>query len=170
MALFESTSSVFEIMWDIALFFFIVRLAFYYFALTFSFDVLLAAIRLVYLMPVYQLTQPEAELILMPLLLLFIILCGQFLISRYEIPRCGGFRLAIGSLAAVFMMFGDLIAGIVMYKEGWREWYRERYPVVFSIFCITMVFFALMPYILMLREDADEINERPRSEKQKPST
>lgn len=169
MILFETTASVFELLWDIALAVFIIRLAFYYFALSFSFGILLAMIRLFYMMPVYQLTQPEAELIAMPVFLLTIVLCARFLIVRYEIPRIGGFRLAIGYLALVFMLIGELIGGVVMYEEGWREWYWETDSIAFGTFCVVMLFFATMPWILMIVE-TDEMGETSHGHERKSLT
>lgn len=100
--LFETTESVIELLWDIALAFFIVRLAFIYFILTF-----LSGIAITYL--------PLAAPLLAPLLLLSSALTASFTVSQWEVPAVAGFRLAIGGVAGVFMA---VVVGVGMWEAG----------------------------------------------------
>jgi hypothetical protein len=107
MILFETSTSVFELLWDIVLAIFVIRIAFVYTLLSFGSGALIAWFRIAQLMPINHLTQPQSELITLPFWLLAITLWARFIIVTYEIPRVGGFRLGIGMLALVFMLFAE---------------------------------------------------------------
>jgi hypothetical protein len=62
MILFETTTFVSEIIWDIALALFIVRLALFYFGLTFLTGCILGYIRLPKTVSNYRLTEPKLKL------------------------------------------------------------------------------------------------------------
>lgn len=171
MILFETSTSVFELLWDIALALFIIRLAFYYFILSFVSGCFIAFMRISQLQHVQLLTQPQAELVTLPIWLLFHALWARFIIVNYEIPRVGGFRLAIGAVALVFMLIGELLGGIFMYEEGYTEWVWETDPTAAGLGALTLVLFGLMPYLLMVFEPVqDEYGETHHGHENKPIT
>ncbi|KAH6670605.1 hypothetical protein B0J14DRAFT_99586 [Halenospora varia] len=171
MILFETTTSVFELMWDIALALFIVRLAFFYFALSFATGCIIAWFRFARLMPVNHLTQPQSELVTLPMFLLANILWARFMVVNYEIPRVGGFRLAIGALALVFMLFAELMGGIVLYEKGITEWIWETDPLAAGLGATVLLLFGLMPMLLMsLEQETNELGETYHGHEKKPVT
>ncbi|KAE9373302.1 hypothetical protein N431DRAFT_438603 [Stipitochalara longipes BDJ] len=149
MILFETSTSVFELLWDIALALFIIRLSFFYFALSFATGLLITYFRIARLQPLNHLTQPQSELVTLPLFLLFNTLWARFIVVNYEVPRVGGFRLAIGGLALAFMLMAELTGGVYMYEKGWTEWIWETDLVAGSLGASVLLLFGLMPFLLM---------------------
>jgi hypothetical protein len=169
MILFETSTSVFELMWDIALALFIIRLSFYYFALSFLTGLLITYFRLSRLQPINHLTQPQSELITLPLFLLFNTLWARFIVVNHEVPRVGGFRLAIGGLGLVFMLITELAGGVVMYEKGWAEWIWETDLLAGGLGAGVLLLFGLMPFLLMGIEGVtDEIGETYHGHENKP--
>jgi len=152
MILFETSSSVFELMWDIALALFIARLAFYYFGLLFLTGAVITYFRVTRLIPVNHLTQPQSEIITLPFFLIATVLWARFIVVNFEVPRVAGFRLAIGILGTILMVIAELLVGVVMYEEGWSAWIWETDPVAGGASAAVLLLFGLMPSILMLVE------------------
>ena len=169
MILFETTTSVFELMWDIALALFIIRLAFFYFLLSFTSGAVIVWFRIAELMPLNHLTQPQFELTTLSIWLLAITLWARFMIVTYEIPRVGGFRLAIGALALVFMLCAELVGGVVLYEKGYAAWIWETDAVAAGLGVISLSLYGLMPWLLMkVEQETDEMRETYHGHEKKP--
>ncbi|KAG4439570.1 hypothetical protein IFR05_004918 [Cadophora sp. M221] len=149
MILFETTTSVFQILWDITLFLFITRLSFYYFILSYLSSLFITYLRLSRLQPISHLTQPQAELITLPAWLLLSTLFARYIIVWYEIPRVAGFRLVIGGVAGVFLILAELLGGVVVRERGWRVWIWETDMRAAVLGVGVLVAFVLMPWLLM---------------------
>jgi len=81
----------------------------------------------------------------------------------------GGFRLAIGGLALVFMLMGELIGGMVMYEKGWTEWIWETDYVAGGLGAGVLLLFGLMPFLLMgIEGQTDEMGETYHGHENKP--
>ncbi|KAK3382904.1 hypothetical protein B0T24DRAFT_602949 [Lasiosphaeria ovina] len=121
LVLFETTESVIEVLWDIALAFFIVRIGFIYFAANFATGVALAwlASSSTTTTTTTYLTQLTSTL---PVWLLLatasVTAWTRLLVVRYEIPRALGFRLAIGMAGLLFMAGADALVALVLYGQG----------------------------------------------------
>lgn len=149
--LFETTDAVIEILWDIALAVFILRLAFIYFLLTF-----VSGAAMVYLAYTYypqpppssahSLATPQSGVALAPFLVSSFVLWAHLVVSRYEIPRVTGFRLATGAAALLFMVLADAVVGLGLWTEGYGQWAAERIGLGFFGL---LAAFALMPTVLM---------------------
>lgn len=162
MILFETTTSVFEILWDIALFLFITRLSFYYFFVSYLSSLFISYLRIARLQPINHLTQPQAELITLPFWLLLSTLFARYLIVWYEIPRVAGFRLAIGGVAGVFLVLAELVGGVVMWEKGGRVWIWETDFWAAGAGVLVLGLFGLMPWLLMgveRRGEGEEVEE-----------
>jgi hypothetical protein len=133
--LFETTESIIEVLWDIALAFFIVRLAFIYFLLT-----LVSGAAITFL--------PLPSSLLTPSLLLLSAISASFLVSHYEIPPVTGFRLAIGCIAGLFMTLAEGVLGLGMGKAALGLGEDTGYGTMMT--CLAV--FSSMPNLLMLLE------------------
>jgi len=150
--LFETTESVIEVLWDIALAFFIVRLAFIYFALTFASSAAIVYVAYNYpsLFPsTHHLVTPQSEVVLAPFLLLSSVLWAYVVVTRYEIPRVTGFRLATGGVALLLMLLADSLIGFGLWEKGYGNWMAERFGWGTAGL---LAAFALMPTVLMAFE------------------
>ena len=158
--LFETTDSVIEVLWDVALAFFVVRIAFVYFALTCVSG--LAASYLFYqrLLPVSHLTTPQTELALLPLMLVLTTLWSRFIIVSYEIPKVTSFRIFIGTTALAFMVLAEFITGLVLYEGGHGDWILKTDVPAGLASVGVLIAFGLMPRIMMSFEGKpDDIGE-----------
>lgn len=90
MILFKTTSLALELIWDIAIALLIVRLAFLHFVLTFLTECILGYIRVQKVIPIYHLSQPIAELLEMPFMLLMVYIWARFITVRYSVPNSAG--------------------------------------------------------------------------------
>ncbi|KAF6837605.1 hypothetical protein CPLU01_02958 [Colletotrichum plurivorum] len=152
--LFETTDSVVEILWNVALAFFIIRIGWAYFFLTFSTTTLLSWAVCRYqamLLPASKqhLSTPEAEIMLIPLQAVAMFICARYVVAAYEIPRVAWFRLAIGALAASLMVAAEIVLGLVLYEEGYGDWIWETDDKAWLAHAGLLGAFALMPTALM---------------------
>jgi len=160
MILFETNTSVFELLWDIALALFILRIAFFYFLLSFLTGCVITYFQFTELQPIYLLTQSQSELVTLPIWLLFTALWARLMIVSYEIPRVGGFRMAIGGLALVLMLCAELVSGVFMYEKGYAPWIWETDYRAAGAGVVVLSLFALMPLLLMqFEKKTDEMGE-----------
>jgi hypothetical protein len=165
LVLFETTESVIEVLWDIALAFFIVRLSLVYFILAFSSSLLVSYIwittgtwlSILATGTEDSLTTLRSELALMLLLLLTCAACARFTIWYYEIPKVTAFRLAIGGLAGGYMAVAILIVGAVLYEKDMTEWILESAGWARGGFVALLGAYVLMPVALMALEGAGEL-------------
>ena len=75
-----------------------------------------------------------------------------------------GFRLAVGLLAACFMVTAELLGGVVMYEKGWMKWIWETDGIAALAGVGVLVLFALMPRLLMvLEQEQDEMGNKLRT-------
>ena len=151
MASFEKTTSSTEF-WNIASSLLAIRLAVFYFGLTFLTGCILGYIRLEILIPALQLSQPRAELFEMPLMLVAIVFWARFLIAQCKIPSFALLRLVIGLLALVFMLSAEFLGGLILYEEGLRERIWTGDKTSGTAFAASLLLFGLMPWILSLTE------------------
>ena len=161
--LFETTESVIEVLWDIALAFFIVRLAFIYFALTFASSA--AIVYVAYNYPsvfpsTHKLVTPQSEVVLAPFLLLSSALWAYVVVTRYEIPRVTGFRLATGGVALLLMLLAEGLVGFGLWEEGYGDWMGERFGWGSAGL---LAAFALMPTVLMAFEAKPKSREEEKT-------
>ncbi len=72
----------------------------------------------------------------------------------------GGFRLAIGGLALLFMLVAELVGGMVLYEKGWTQWIWETDYLVGGLGAGVLLLFGLMPFLLMgVEGQTDEMEE-----------
>jgi hypothetical protein len=160
--LFETTESVIEDLWDIALAYSIVRLAFVYFLSTF-----VSWISLSYLYTTYHGLLParlfstmttttrspeiEAEVVLAPAILAFCAIWARFIVAHYEVPRIRGFRLATGLVALVFMVAADGLTAFVLYVRGhhvgkWILPHPSRLTAMLLLAALALSPLAMIPF------------------------
>ncbi|TGO46475.1 hypothetical protein BCON_0322g00030 [Botryotinia convoluta] len=167
MILFETDTSVFELLWDVALALFIVRIAFIYFILTYLSSLFSSFIVLNRVIPYNYLTAPARELVAFPIYILTVALWARTVIVYYEIPRVPGFRIAIGLVAGFFMVIAELVGGFVLWEEGYKEWIWETNLLGAGLGILSLILFEGMLWVLMLLERS-EMNETTHGYGEKP--
>ncbi|KAJ2905114.1 hypothetical protein MKZ38_006360 [Zalerion maritima] len=155
--LFETTESVIEVLWDIALAFFITRLAFIYFLSFFLSGALLSYLIASQVLSVRHLTTPQSELLLVPLLVILAACWSRFLISHYEIPRVAAFRASIGLLATFMVVGAEFVTGCVLYEEGYGDWIFETDMNAGLAHGGILLMYAAMPLVMMYYEHPESL-------------
>ena len=159
--LFETTESVIEVLWDIALAFFVIRIAFFYFLL----NLLTGAATLgalAYYLELHTSPTPTHHPLLkplltasLPILLASSALWARYVVRKWQVPRVLAFRLATGAMASWFMLLTGLVVALGMYEEGVFEaawvWKEEGWADL-KIWVGMLVVYALMPTLLMFVE------------------
>ncbi|KAK0632402.1 hypothetical protein B0T14DRAFT_504105 [Immersiella caudata] len=163
MILFETTESVIDILWDVALAFFVTRLAVIYFFLNF-----LSALALSYLVysaqtPVTHLVTSQNPEVLLPFLLGSAALWARILVVRYDVPRSGPFRLGIGAVALGFMVLVEGLVAWVVYEEGWWSGGKGGQERVWIVVGVWLAWYTLVPFVMMFFEGREE-GEAPTTE------
>lgn len=158
--LFETTDSIIEVLWDIALAFFVIRISFYYFLLTFLSSILLSYLAYAELLPIttfaHFLSTSTSDPLNNHILLLTILLTitsatwAHLILRHYEVPRVAHFRLAICSMALAFMVSAEMVVAFALYEEGFGGWVWEEMKSVAGVaWGGWMVMYAVMPVLLM---------------------
>src|SRR2546430_3692246 len=137
-------ASAFEILWNITLALLLLRVSFFYFILTFLTGCIFGYLRVIYLIPFFNISSRTGELIEAPFMLFFTIFWAYILLERFEIPFIGCLRLVIGLTALGYMVITELVLSIIMYEEGWRKVVVNRDPIAGPAFAIILVLFGLM--------------------------
>lgn len=156
LVLFETSESVIELLWDIALAFFIVRIAFIYFLLTFTSGALLTYTFADRFLPatLFYISMSQSELLVLGLHLLLMAIWARFSIVYFEVPRVKGFRLAIGLVAGVFMFLAETLLGFLLYKHGYGGWILESEPEARWAWAASLAVFSLLPVMMTAVERA----------------
>lgn len=160
--LFETTESIIEVLWDIALAFFVIRISFYYFLLTFLSSLLLGYLAYAQLLPITTFahflssssaSEPINNHILLSWTILLTItsaIWAHLVLSHYEVPRVTHFRLAICSMALAFMVSAEMVVAFVLFEEGYGGWVWEEMKSVAGVaWGGWMVMYSVMPVLLM---------------------
>ncbi|KAL2132527.1 hypothetical protein VTI74DRAFT_3717 [Chaetomium olivicolor] len=147
--LFETPDSVIDLLWDVALAFFVVRLALIYSLLTFA-----CTSSLLFLL--HRLPAPLSTAASdhhthhLPLITLSsAALCAYVCIKHYEVPRVPAFRLAVGVAAAVLAMLAEGVVGLVWYEVLGGKGMGEMLMGGWMTWMGVMGLFAAMPVLLL---------------------
>jgi len=155
MILYESTSSVFELLWDLALTLFIFHISFLYYISVFVTSCLINYLRFSTLLPLLnslRIPDHEADLVEITAIVLASTLWARWIIVSFQIPRTVAFRLVIGGAALGMMVGSDLVLAFVAYERSWDAWRFDGPMRVLGTVVALMALFALMPMLLMLFE------------------
>jgi hypothetical protein len=153
MAHWESSLSVFELLWNVAVSLLVLRIAFFYYGLTFFTGCVFGSIRLGVLVPMYHFRQPIAELIEMPFMLMAIAFWARFTVTKYEVPKVAWLRLTIGLLGLVFMVTTEVVMKRMLSGQSSTE-SKSKIDILARVaFGISLVIFGLMPWLVMVSSD-----------------
>lgn len=162
MAIFETATSIWELMWEVALVYFIFRISFVYCALT-----LTGCGTLIYLYKSASIADYLPPLLLSPFIILTITIISRLLIYYYEIPRVLGFRLAIGLLALILLVLSYALVCAITSMEGLNCFPEQAGKAVTMNDLIILSGFVLMPAFWILCEDTSDRQEEPVGRDQK---
>lgn len=154
LVLFETSESVIELLWDIALAFFILRIALAYFALVFASSILLSYALSDHLVPTTLLspTLAHSELLALGSQALLMAFWARFAVVYFEVPRVLGFRLAIGFVAAAFLFAAEALVAFCASEQGLGGWMSGMEPAARLTWLGLLAAFALLPSLMMAAE------------------
>lgn len=120
-----------------------------YFLLVFGVGFILGPIRVLWLVP--RVGTRAAELLETPLMLVAIFLAARWINRRFVATRedaSGLVRLRIGLIAFALLLGAELAVGIALRRMSPVEIFTNRDPVSGIVYYISLVIFALMPWLL----------------------
>ncbi len=120
-----------------------------YFLLVFGTGFVLGTVRVLLVVPLVD--HRTAELIEMPLMLIATVLAARWTIRRFPEPRTSVARLSIGGIALGLMLAGELAVGIGLRGMTPAEVFLNRDPVSGTAYYVSLVLFAVMPWIVSRR-------------------
>ena len=159
--IFDTTDSIIEVLWDIALAFFVIRISFFYFLLTFLSSLLLSYLAYAELLPITTFAHflsassaPDSVnnriFLVAGLLTITSALWAYFILRHYEVPHVAHFRLALSSMALAFMVSAEMVVAFAMYEDGYGGWVWEEMKSAAGVaWGGWMVMYAAMPVLLM---------------------
>jgi hypothetical protein len=153
MTMFEASMLIFELLWDITFAILILRVALFYYALTFVTGFILGIVRIGIFVRSYHYGAPMAELIEMPFMLFAIAFWAMFMVMKFDIPKVAWIRLAIGLLGMAFMLATELAGRIIVYGNPWPSSMTKMEILAKGAFAACLIMFGLMPWLLMLPID-----------------
>ncbi len=156
MFLLDPYTNALPILWDVAISLLIIRLAFFYFSLTFITGCISGYVRQKIIVPRYHLSQSTAELLELPFMLLAIYFWARLIVLRCSVPKVAWMRLAIGFIALGCMLVVEFFGAIFLHEEGRKQRNRETDKIARGAFDASLLLFGLMPWLLMVTGD----NER----------
>lgn len=164
---FESSNNVFEVAWDIVLFYYIISSALLYSIFIFFCSLPLAGAIFILKYPVFELTQHQWEIMVTFLSMLIVFGCAKYFMTYYEVPQKINIRLVIGFLSTVILVAGELALCRAFYFKwsSWRDWYSQSDIITWIIIVATIALTWLMPCLVMILEDTEIalFNETPDS-------
>ncbi|KAK1834759.1 hypothetical protein QBC39DRAFT_395816 [Podospora conica] len=147
---FETTDSIIEILWDLALAFFVLRLGLIYFTLNALSTAVLLLLQHSSILP--PSSSPSSPTTTLPLLALAAALWTRLLVVRYEVPRVGLFRLGIGAVAVGLAGIVGLAGELVVWEVGCEGGVGMGCAEVLGL----AVWVGLMPVVQMVGEGRRE--------------
>jgi hypothetical protein len=149
MILFETGASIFEVMWDTALAYFVIQISFIYYIATLLTFYLVGFIRGSIDLPI---DVPSHSYFAANILIIGLI--SRVLISYYNIPRFASFRLGIGVVAMCFTVVTEICTSTAIHKQRWgfRQWHTERINMAKEVLRLLIV--TLMPVVWILGESS----------------
>lgn len=148
MIIFKTSTAILKLMWDIALVYFITRIAFFYWLLTLLVFSLIGA---AYNSPNPTTTPTNSSGFTVKLLAITLI--SRLIIYYCDVPRVLGFRLAIGLLASLFSVLANLLATAIALNEGFGSWIWQNNRTGMFKEVVEQCIFGLMPAVWMLNEE-----------------
>ncbi len=115
-----------------------------YFGLVFGLGFLLGPIRVLWLEP--RLGARTAQLIEAPVMLLAIVLAARWVGGRLGSGRAASARLAVGVMAAAFVLLADLGVGVGLRGMSVDEVFAGRDPVSGTVYYGLVALMALAPW------------------------
>ena len=144
--------SIINVLFDIVLAFFVLRISFAYFAVPFASGLLLQYMRRAHAMPIYLIMTPSTEPSLIPLQLVVTAAWARYCVSFFDMPRTLRFRLLVGLVAAGYAVAFELFTMSLLRHEGRGFWIATLDRGAALCFAVLLVGLATMPMLVMVTE------------------
>ena len=120
-----------------------------YFLIVFGAGFLLGTIRVLLILPV--LGERVAELLEMPFMLIFIVLAARWIDRRFLMGVDDRGRIRVGVLATGLVLSAEFIVGIALRGMTPRDMLFARDPVSGAAYYLSLLLFAVMPWLVDTR-------------------
>jgi hypothetical protein len=76
---------------------------------------------------------------------------ATFVVRRFDVPRSGGHRIAVGFLALSLLVCAELVLAALLQRVTPAEYITSRDPVSGPVYFALLGLFGAMPWLLLLR-------------------
>ncbi|MCS6291432.1 MAG: hypothetical protein H8J66_00035 [Nitrospira sp.] len=121
-----------------------------YFLIVFGAGFALGTIRVLFILPL--LSERAAELLEMPLMLTVIVIAAQWITRQYLQDAQPWEQLAVGLMATGYMLAAEFLVGITLRGLSPAEVVVNRDPVAGTGYYLSLMLFAVMPWLLARRQ------------------
>lgn len=125
----------------------ILKLSLIYFLLVFGCGFIFGTIRTLWLLPHFS--NRSAELIEMPIMLLVIFFSAKFVINKLPSTTSEPRPILIGILALLYLLIAEFSLVLELRGITLREYFMTRDPISGSAYMLSLIIYALMPYLLI---------------------
>ena len=129
-----------------------VKAGIYYFAAALCAGFILGPIRLLWLVP--RVGTRAAELIELPIMLMVIFGAARLLVRRLAVPPDPSSRLGMGFLALALLVAAEMLLVGPLQGYSVREYFSSRDPVSGTAYYLSLLVFALTPFLLARKRAA----------------
>jgi len=116
-----------------------------YFGAVFAVGFVLGTLRVLWLAPAIGETQ--AELLEIPLMLVAIVVIARWIVRRYRLAEGIRGRLPTGLIALLLLLAAEILVVIAVRGETIGEYLAHRDPLAGSLYALSLLLFALMPWL-----------------------
>ena len=120
-----------------------------YFALVFAIGFMLGPIRVQWGIP--RVGERNAELIELPLMLIAVFLSARCTVYRFRVAAMRLSALGLGIIALGFLLIAEILAVLWLRGISISEYVQSRDRVSGAAYLLTLVMFALMPWLVARR-------------------
>ena len=144
--------SIMNVLFNIVLAFYVLRISFAYFSVPFASGLLLQYMRRAHAMPIYLVMTPSTEPSLIPLQLVVTAAWARYVVSFFRMPRTLRFRLLVGLVAAGYAVTFELFTVSLLRHEGRGFWIASLDRSAALCFATLLLGLAAMPTLVMVTE------------------
>jgi hypothetical protein len=117
-----------------------------YFAFVFAIGFFLGTIRILWLVP--SLGIRNAELLEMPLMLVAIMMAGNWINLHLHHQNQSWSKIAVGLCALILLLGAEILTGMSLQGLSFLEVFTKHDPVSGTVYYLMLGVFALMPWLL----------------------
>jgi hypothetical protein len=137
----------------------VLKAAALYFLVVFTVGFALGIVRVLWAAPRFG--ERAAELAEMPLMLAAMFAAAGWVVRRFAIPHAPSASVGVGLIALGFLLSAELTVVLGLRGLTFSEYVATRDPVSGAVYCLMLVVFAVMPWLVARRRSTPRRDSLP---------